>query len=224
MNIPSPADFVRDNTVVATVPLLPEIPLHLATEVTPLWEATEVTLQEKNLPPPYWAFAWPGGQAVARLLLDRPDLVRGKAVLDFAAGTGLVGIAAAMAGAARVRSCDIDRFSLAAIRLNAALNGVELEATDEDLVDHPLPGIDVVLAGDVCYERPMAERVTRWLRGIAATGTLVLLGDPGRSYVPTGGLERVGCYAVPTSLELEDRPQRETSIWRLLPAQAGPNG
>ena len=212
-----PASFVRTNTAIAHPSLLPEMRLHLATEVTPLWEATEATLARNNLPPPYWAFAWPGGQAVARLVLDRPELVAGKSVLDFAAGTGLVGIAAAMAGAARVQSCDIDRFALSAIALNAESNGVEVKAVSADLVDRPLPGIDVVLAGDVCYEKPMADRVTAWLRGVAATGTLVLLGDPGRAYVPTSGIERVGQYSVPTSLELEDREMRETVIWRLLP-------
>ncbi|MCW2237544.1 class I SAM-dependent methyltransferase [Azospirillum canadense] len=213
----SPNDFVRTNTTVATTPLLPEIRLHLATEVTPLWEATEESLRESNVPPPYWAFAWPGGQAVARLVLDRPDLVAGKSVLDFAAGTGLVGIAAMKAGATRVQSCDIDRFALAAIAVNAELNGVEVKAVSADLVGRDLPGIDVVLAGDVCYEKPMADRVTAWLRGIAATGTLVLLGDPGRAYVPTSGIERIGRYTVPTSLELEDRETRDTTIWRLLP-------
>ncbi|MBY6261314.1 methyltransferase [Azospirillum sp. 412522] len=217
MNNASPPDFVRDNTALTTTPLLPEIQLHLATEVTPLWQATEETLSATNLPPPYWAFAWPGGQAVARLLLDRPDLVAGKSVLDFAAGTGLVGIAAMKAGAARAQSCDIDRFSLAAIALNAEANGVEVKPVSADLVGRPLPGIDVVLAGDVCYEKPMADRVTAWLREVAATGTLVLLGDPGRAYVPTGGIERVARYTVPTSLELEDREARETTIWRLLP-------
>ncbi len=216
MNNPSPSDFVRDNTTLATAPLLPEITLHLATEVTPLWMATEETLAEKNLPPPYWAFAWPGGQAVARLLLDRPDLVAGKSVLDFAAGTGIVGIAAMKAGAARVQACEIDRFALAAIRLNAEANGVEVKPVSVDLIGRDLPGIDIVLAGDVCYEKPMAEKVTAWLRGIAATGTLVLLGDPGRAYVPTSGLEKVATYTVPTSLELEDRETRETVIWRLL--------
>ncbi len=216
MNNLSPFDFVRENTTLTAPPLLPEIPLHLATEVTPLWEATEETLAEKNLPPPYWAFAWPGGQAVARLALDRPDLVAGKSVLDFAAGTGVVAIAAMKAGAARVQACDIDRFALAAITLNAEANGVSVKAVSADLVGRDLPGIDVVLAGDVCYEKPMAERVTAWLRGIAATGTLVLLGDPGRAYVPTSGLERVASYTVPTSLELEDRKTRETVIWRLL--------
>ncbi|AWU93225.1 class I SAM-dependent methyltransferase [Azospirillum ramasamyi] len=217
MNNVSPQDFVSDNTTLTTTPLLPEIQLHLATEVTPLWQATEETLAATNLPPPYWAFAWPGGQAVARLVLDRPELVAGRSVLDFAAGTGLVGIAAMKAGAARVQCCDIDRFSLAAIALNAEANGVDLKAVSADLVDRPLPGIDVVLAGDVCYEKPMADRVTAWLREIAATGTLVLLGDPGRAYFPAGGVERLATYTVPTSLELEDREARETTIWRLLP-------
>ncbi|AWJ89233.1 methyltransferase [Azospirillum baldaniorum] len=217
MNNFSQIDFIRSNTVVTRTPLLPEIALHLATEITPLWEATEDSLKESNVPPPYWAFAWPGGQAVARLVLDRPELVAGKSVLDFAAGTGLVGIAAMMAGAARVQSCDIDRFALSAIALNAESNGVDVKAVSADLVDRPLPGIDVVLAGDVCYEKPMADRVTAWLRGIAATGTLVLLGDPGRAYVPLNGIERVAQYSVPTSLELEDREMRETVIWRLLP-------
>ncbi|NUB07501.1 methyltransferase [Azospirillum sp. Vi22] len=217
MNNFSQIDFIRSNTVVTRTPLLPEIALHLATEITPLWEATEDSLKESNVPPPYWAFAWPGGQAVARLVLDRPELVAGKSVLDFAAGTGLVGIAAMMAGAARVQSCDIDRFALSAIALNAESNGVDVKAVSADLVDRPLPGIDVVLAGDVCYEKPMADRVTAWLRGIAATGTLVLLGDPGRAYVPLSGIERVAQYSVPTSLELEDREMRETVIWRLLP-------
>ncbi|WP_183178016.1 50S ribosomal protein L11 methyltransferase [Azospirillum sp. OGB3] len=217
MNNFSQIDFIRSNTVVTRTPLLPEIALHLATEITPLWEATEDSLKESNVPPPYWAFAWPGGQAVARLVLDRPELVAGKSVLDFAAGTGLVGIAAMMAGAARVQSCDIDRFALSAIALNAESNGVDVKPVSADLVDRPLPGIDVVLAGDVCYEKPMADRVTAWLRAIAATGTLVLLGDPGRAYVPLSGIERVAQYSVPTSLELEDREMRETTIWRLLP-------
>lgn len=217
MTISSPLDFVRHNTAISTTPLLPEIQLHLATEVTPLWEATEETLAQKNLPPPYWAFSWPGGQAVARLLLDRPELVAGKSVLDFAAGTGVVAVAAMKAGADRVQACDIDRFSLAAIAANAELNGVEVKTVSVDLVGRELPGIDVVLAGDVCYEKPMAERVTAWLRQVAATGTLVLLGDPGRAYVPASGLEKVATYTVPTSLELEDRTTRETVVWRLLP-------
>ncbi|HYG87358.1 MAG TPA: methyltransferase [Azospirillum sp.] len=212
-----PAAFVRTNTVIASPSLLPEIRLHLATEVTPLWEATEATLARNNLPPPYWAFAWPGGQAVARYALDHAELVRGKRVLDFAAGTGLVGIACALAGAARVCAAEIDAFALAAMDLNAALNGVTVEAVSDDLVGSDLPDIDVVLAGDVCYERPMAERVTAWLRRVAATGTTVILGDPGRAYVPKEGLEFLTRHDVPTSLDLEDRTVRETTVWRLLP-------
>ncbi|MCW2248409.1 putative nicotinamide N-methyase [Azospirillum fermentarium] len=213
-----PAEFVLRNTVLAAPSLVPEVSLHLATEVTPLWEATEATLARNNLPPPYWAFAWPGGQAVARYVLDNPEVVRGRAVLDFAAGTGVVGIAAMKAGAARALAAEIDPFALEAIRLNAAACGVELAAAGDDLVGKPLPGFDVVLAGDVCYERPMAERVTAWLRTLAAGGTLVLFGDPGRAYVPRDGIERVAVYDVPTSLELEDRTVRQTTVWKLLPA------
>ncbi|HSK41621.1 MAG TPA: 50S ribosomal protein L11 methyltransferase, partial [Arenibaculum sp.] len=188
-----------------------------ASEVTPLWAATEASLEREGLPPPYWAFAWPGGQAVARLLLDRPELVAGRHVLDFAAGSGIVAIAAARAGAARVLANEIDPFAMAAIGLNAALNGVDVEIAAGDIMGRPQPGIDLVLAGDVCYERPMAERATRWLRSLAAAGATVLLGDPGRSYLPQTGLEAVGRHAVPTSMELEDREVRETTVWRLLP-------
>lgn len=213
-----PAAFILRNTVPAPPSLVPEVILHLATEVTPLWEATEATLARNNLPPPYWAFAWPGGQAVARYVLDNPEVVRGRSVLDFAAGTGVVGIAAMKAGAARALAAEIDPFALEAIRLNAAACGVAVESAGDDLVGGPLPGFDVVLAGDVCYERPMAERVTAWLRTLAAGGTLVLFGDPGRAYVPRDGIEKVAVYDVPTSLELEDRTVRRTTVWKLLPA------
>ena len=170
--------------------MLPEIPLHLATEVTPLWEATESTLAAINLPPPYWAFAWPGGRAVARHVLDVPELVAGKRVLDFAAGSGMIAIAAAKAGAAEVLAAEIDDFAADVIGLNAEANGVAVRTVCEDIVGRPLPGIDVVLAGDVCYEKPMAERVIGWLRGLAREGVLVIIGDPGRAYVPKTGLRR----------------------------------
>jgi predicted nicotinamide N-methyase len=212
-----PAAFVRTQTELAAPLVVPEIRLHLATEVTPLWRATEATLTTSGLPPPYWAFAWPGGQALARHLLDHPALVRGRRVLDFAAGSGLAAIAAAKAGAASVAAADIDAFALAAIGLNATANGVTLEIIGDDLTDRP-NAWDVVLAGDVCYERPMAERATAWLRGLADTGALVLLADPGRSYLPTEGLAAIARYQVPTSRELEDRELRETVIWQLLPA------
>jgi predicted nicotinamide N-methyase len=208
----NPIDFVRAETIVASPPLVPEIRLHLASEVVPLWQATEVNLTERGLPPPYWAFAWPGGQALARHLLDHPDLVRGKRVLDFAAGSGLAAIAAAKAGAQSVAAAEIDRFAIAAIGLNAALNAVNLELIEADILGEASRW-DVVLAGDVCYERPMAERVGQWLKGLAAAGTLVLMGDPGRNYLPATGLSEIARYQVPTSLDLEDRVLRETIVW-----------
>jgi predicted nicotinamide N-methyase len=208
----NPLDFVLAETVIATPPLVPEIRLHLASEVVPLWQATETNLTERGLPPPYWAFAWPGGQALARHLLDHPDLVRGKRVLDFAAGSGLAAIAASKAGAASTAAAEIDRFAIAAIGLNAKLNGVGLDTIEADILGQA-GGWDVVLAGDVCYERPMAERVGQWLGRLAADGTRVLMGDPGRNYLPTTGLREVARYQVPTSLDLEDRISRETIVW-----------
>jgi predicted nicotinamide N-methyase len=206
----SAEDFVRANTALAAPPLVPELQLHLATEVTPLWEATEASLAQLGLPPPYWAFAWPGGQALARFLLDHPTLVRGRRVLDFGAGSGLVAIAAAKAGAIAV-AAEIDSFAAAAIRLNAARNEVEVEVEARDVIGSACAW-DVVLAGDMCYERPLAERLTLWLRQLPAT---VLLGDPGRNYFRAEGLERLALYTVPTSRDLEDRDTRETGVWRL---------
>ncbi len=210
-----PALFIRDQTIVASPPLVPEIRLHLATEITPIWQASEASLAASNLPPPYWAFAWPGGQAIARHLLDHPALVKGKAVLDFAAGSGLVAIAAALSGAARVVANDIDAVAATAVGLNAALNGVTVETDATDLLDGDAPGFDLVLCGDVCYERPMAGRVTEWVRRLAARGVTVLLADPGRAYLPKEGLVELARYDVRTSLELEDRELRETVIYRL---------
>jgi predicted nicotinamide N-methyase len=217
---PPPADtdpiaFIRRETAIAAPPLVPEIRLHLATEITPIWQATETTLLREGLPPPYWAFAWPGGQALARTILDDPAIVRAKRVLDFAAGSGLVAIACAKAGARSVLAAEIDKFAAAAIALNAALNEATVTVTLDDLVDKTGPW-DLVLAGDVCYERPMAERVTAWLRRLVADGVEVMIGDPGRSYLPKSGLVEVARHRVPTSLELEDRTERETVIWRLL--------
>ena len=197
--------------------LVPEIALHLATEITPIWQATESWLAERNIEPPFWAFAWPGGQALARYVLDEPAVVRGRSVLDFAAGSGLVGVAAAMAGAATTTAADIDPFAAAAIALNAAANGVTIDIIGDDPIDRP-SSWDLVLAGDVCYEQPMAGRATNWLRRLAAAGTEVLLGDPGRSYRPADGLVELARYRVPTSLDLETRTECETVVWRLLPA------
>jgi len=209
-----PAGFVRANTAIATPPLVPEIRLHLACEITPLWHATEASLAEAQLPPPYWAFAWAGGQALARHVLDHPELVRGRAVLDFGSGSGLVAIAAAMAGA-RVTAAEIDPFAAAAIALNAALNAVSLAIERGDVIGRGPAPWEIVLAGDMCYERPLAERLTAWLRELAARGALVLLGDPGRAYLPSSGLEVRARYDVPTTLELEDRTSREGVVWRL---------
>ena len=208
------AAFVRANTVLAAPPLVPEIRLHLASEVTPLWQATEALLEREGLPPPYWAFAWPGGQAVARHVLDHPDLVRGRSAIDIGAGSGLLAIAAAMAGARSVIAADIDAFAAAAIALNAAANGAAVTVRTDDLIGSDATA-DVLLVGDMCYERPLAERLTRWLHERAAQGALVLLGDPGRAYLPQSGLAELSRYTVPTPLDLEDRTSRETVVWRL---------
>ena len=213
----NPAAFVRAQTALASPPLVPEIRLHLASAVTPLWRATEATLASSDVPPPYWAFAWPGGQALARYVLDDPSGVSGRSVLDFAAGSGLAAIAAAMAGAAAATAADIDRFAAAAIALNAAANGVTIDILHDDPIDRRTAWA-LVLAGDVCYEQPMAGRATAWLRHLAAAGTDVLLGDPGRSYRPADGLVELARYRVPTSLDLETRTECETVVWRLLPA------
>jgi predicted nicotinamide N-methyase len=209
-----PVEFVLANTIVAAPPLVPEIRLHLASEITPLWHATEATLAQAQLPPPYWAFAWAGGQALARHILDHPELVRGRSVLDFGAGSGFVAIAAAISGA-RVTAAEIDPFAAAAIALNAALNKVEIAIERTDVIGREPAPWQAVLAGDMCYERPLAERLTRWLRVLTARGVSVLLGDPGRAYLPSEGLEALARYQVPTTLELEDRTSREGVVWRL---------
>ncbi len=210
-----PAAFVRCNTIVTTPPLVPEVRLYLATEVTPIWQATEESLARGGLPPPFWAFAWAGGQALARYLLDYPAVVAGRFLLDFGAGSGIVGIAAAKAGAARVLAADIDHFAVAAIAANAALNGADIEITTSDVLGTADPRWEVVTAGDVCYEQPMAGRVTSWLRNMARSGRVVLLGDPGRAYLPTDGLCERSRYLVPTSSDLEDRDTREGVVWRV---------
>jgi predicted nicotinamide N-methyase len=208
--------FIQSQTTLVTPPLTPEIRLHLATEITPIWEATEATLEANNLPPPYWAFAWPGGQALTRFLLDHADRVRGKRVLDFAAGSGLSAIGAKMAGAEKVQANEIDDFAIEAILLNASANTIALEVLRHDLIGRN-EGWDIVLAGDVCYERPMADRVIPWLRALAGAGVTVLVGDPGRAYLPAQGLVEVATYNVPTSKELEDRELRVTRVLRLMP-------
>jgi predicted nicotinamide N-methyase len=208
--------FIRANTVVAAPPLVPEIRLHLASEIAPLWHATEALLERAGVPPPYWAFAWAGGQALARHLLDHPEHVRGRAVLDFGAGSGVVALAAAKAGAAAVTAAEIDPVAAAAIALNAALNDVAITVETADVIGRkPVPW-SRILVGDMCYERSLAERLVPWLRALAAEDVLVLLGDPGRTYLPSGGLVELARYTVPTPLDLEDRTSREGVIWRLV--------
>lgn len=217
------AAFIVANTEVTTAPLVPEIRLRLATAMVPIWQASEETLQTLGIEPPYWAFCWPGSQALARLLLDEPGRARARRVLDMAAGCGVAAIAAARCGAAASTANEIDPMALAAITLNAALNGVAvgLELRDlpgEDVAGMPVRGDwDLILAGDVCYQQGMAERVTGWLRRQAERGAEVLLADPGRNFLPTAGLEPVASFSVPTSLDLEDKESKQTVVWRLRP-------
>jgi predicted nicotinamide N-methyase len=207
--------FILANTRLQAPPHTPELTLHLADEITPIWRMTEEALAEIGLPPPFWAFAWAGGQALARYVLDRPELVRGKRVVDFASGSGIVGIAAARAGAAEVTCADVDGFCGDAALLNAAINGVAIKVTDRDLLDEAPPAVDVILAADICYEKPLAERVMAWLGEARAAGTVVLMGDPGRSYFPRAGLEKLAEYQVPTTRELEDMELKRTAVWTL---------
>jgi predicted nicotinamide N-methyase len=210
---PDPLEFVRANTCPGTAPLVPEIVLHLATEITPIWQATEDWLRQRTLQPPYWAFAWPGGQALARHVLDNPGLVARRRVLDFAAGGGIAAIACAQAGAARVEAAEIDDFACAAIRLNAATNDVGLFVSAGDLVGADCRW-DVILCGDVCYEAPMTGHILPWLREMSASAE-VWIADPGRAYLPATGLVPIGQYWVPTALELEDRTERQVVLYRL---------
>ncbi|WP_068875670.1 MULTISPECIES: methyltransferase [unclassified Phenylobacterium] len=208
--------FIVEHTRLQHPPHTPELRLHLADEITPIWRLTEEALAEIGLPPPFWAFAWAGGQALARYLLDDPQVVAGRAVLDFASGSGLVAIAAKRAGAARVLAADIDPFCGAALELNAAANAVQIDFAGDDLLEAPPPSwAEVILAGDICYEKPLAERVMAWLGQARAAGATVLIGDPGRSYFPRSGLVKLAEYQVPTTRELEDLEVKKTSVWTL---------
>ena len=206
--------FIRANTDLLRPPLTPEIVLHLASEIVPIWRKTEEELAAEGVPPPFWAFAWAGGQALARWVIDHPECVRGRSVFDFAAGSGLSAIAAAKAGAASVVANEIDAFAAAAIALNAKANGIDVACVVEDMIGRD-DGWETVLAGDVCYEREMAGRVFDWLRALAARGATVLLGDPGRNYLPTSHVEELAVYDVKTTRELEDREVRRTKVWRV---------
>ncbi|MEQ8308631.1 MAG: methyltransferase [Hoeflea sp.] len=210
-----PERFILDNTGLSTPRHVPEIALHLADEAHELWLKTEDELEAIGLPPPFWAFAWAGGQGLARHVLDNPHLVAGKTVLDFASGSGLVAIAASMGGARSVLAADIDPWSATAARLNAGANKVEIELTGSDLVGTD-DGWDVVLAGDVFYDRAMTDLILPWFRNLARRGALLLIGDPGRAYCPRDGMELLATYQVAVTRALEDREIKRTSVFRLL--------
>ena len=213
MTIADPAAFIRANTRLQPVPHAPEISLWLADEITPIWRLTEEELGELGLPPPFWAFAWAGGQALSRYLLDHPHEVAGRRVLDFAAGSGLVGVAAMKAGAAACLCADIDPFCQAAVAANARSNAVTLGFIGEDLLLASPPDVDVICAGDICYERPMTDAVLTWLKAARDRGVRVLIGDPGRTYFPRSGLQFLAEYQVPTTRELEDLEIKRAAVW-----------
>lgn len=207
--------FVRENTRLGSPPLTPELKLWLADEATSLWEASETFLEETGLPPPFWAFAWAGGQALARHVLDNPRLVADKRVLDFGAGGGIVAIAALKAGARAALAVDVDPFAVAAVAANAAANDARPVGRTGDATDLTAEAFDVVLAADVCYDRAQSDPASAWLFEAAARNVVVLLGDPGRAYLPSDRLKEVAAYDVPTSTELENADVTRTSIWRL---------
>jgi predicted nicotinamide N-methyase len=208
--------FIRANTKLRPVPLVPEIAIHVADESVPIWLKTEEELGEMGLPPPFWAFAWAGGQALARYVLDHAESVAGKRVLDLASGSGLVGIAAMKTGASAVTAADIDAFAIAAIALNATANGVRLTPCNDDLLAAPAnERWDAILAGDIFYERDTAERAFAFLSHQAARGATVLIGDPGRSYLPKERLTKLAEYSVPVTRELEDAEIKRTAVWTI---------
>ena len=211
-----PVEFIRAHTVPTAAPLIPEIILHLASEITPIWQASEDWLNARGLEPPFWAFAWPGGQALARYILDHPAAVTGRRVLDFAAGCGIAAIAAAQAGATSVEAAEIDPLAAAAIALNASENQAHLTVVATDVVDACCRW-DLILCGDVCYEAPMTRHILPWLRRMAETAD-VWVADPGRAYLPRDGLAPFARYGVPTTTELEDCNERTVTIARLAAA------
>ena len=211
----APSEFIIANTELVRPPLTPEIVLHLANEIVPIWRKTEEELSAEGVPPPFWAFAWAGGQALARYVLDHPETVAGKSVLDFASGSGLSAIAAMKSGADSVLASEIDAFAIAAITLNARVNDLCVTSSNSDLVGRD-DGWQVVIAGDVCYEREMSGRVFDWLKSLAARGALVLMGDPGRNYLPGSHLRELAVYDVQTTRELEDHDVRRTTVWQVV--------
>jgi len=212
--------FILENTRLLAPPLAPELRLHLADEAVALWAKTEEDLGQMGLPPPFWAFAWAGGQALARYLYEHPDIVRGKRVLDFASGSGLVAIAAAKCGASRVEASEIDEFALAAIALNADINGVDVAVRPGSLIG-AAEDWQVVLAGDVSYELDMARATTDWLKSLAKRGADVLIGDPGRTYLARDQLALQAEYCVPVTRALEDSEIKRSGVYRFASSQRG---
>ncbi|MET3614429.1 putative nicotinamide N-methyase [Rhizobium aquaticum] len=210
-----PRQFILENTGIMSPPHVPEVKLHLADEAHDLWLKTEEELNEIGLPPPFWAFAWAGGQGLARYVLDHPESVAGKRVVDFASGSGLVAIAAMKAGAREVLAADIDPWTGTAIALNSGLNGVAVEYTRDDLVGTELDA-DILLAGDVFYDQSFAAALIPWLERLAANGTAVLVGDPGRAYLPKDRVEALAAYQVPVTRALEDSEIKKTMVWRFV--------
>lgn len=218
-------DFICRHTHLRRTAYVPELQLRLAEEIIPIWRLAERYAGGRDLAPPFWAFAWVGGQALARYLLDHPAEVAGKQVLDFAAGSGIVAIAAMRAGAARALAADIDPFAAEVVAMNAQVNGVNVEVTDRDLLRFPPPAADLVFAGDICYEQPLAARAISWLRAAHVAGSRVLIGDPGRAHLPAG-LIRLANYEVPTSRDLEDAHMKSAGIFTFppCPREPGSNG
>jgi predicted nicotinamide N-methyase len=206
--------FIRANTRVLAPSHVPELKLYLADDAVRLWELTEEELGELGLPPPFWAFAWAGGQALARYVLDHPEIVGGKHVLDVASGSGLVAIAAMKAGAASALAVDIDAFAAHAALLNSELNGVSVGTSDADPIGHAT-NAELILVGDLFYDRDCAPRVLEWLIAQQALGKVVLIGDPGRTYLPRDQLEQITAYDVPVTRALEDAQVKRAAVWRL---------
>jgi len=207
--------LVLSRTRVQRPPVVPELQLHLADDMDSAWAGLQAELDDGELPPPFWAFAWLGGQAVARHVLDAPSLVRGRSVLDLATGSGLCALAAARAGAAAVTAVDVDPFAVEATRLNAELNGLSVEVRCEDLLDAAPPHVDVVLAGDVFYDAAMSQRVLPWLLDASRAGAEVVVGDPGRHYLPRALLTELSAHDVPTTRDLEGVEVKRVVVYAL---------
>ncbi len=209
-------NFITTNTAIASPHLVPEVKLYLASDITPLWQASEKMFESRHVPAPFWSFAWPGGQALSRYILDNPEWVKGKRVIDVASGSGMGAFAAKIAGAASIKANDIDPVALAAIGLNAKLNNMEVETIPTSLINQFPEDTDVLLVGDFFYEWPTAGYALEWLRACVAENITVLLADPGRPHVPRSGIKELARYTMPTSKAVEDATEKTALIYQLL--------